>query len=339
MHNRLKIIHTNMPDLYQNNHLKETLLVSSDYNLLKSKCDLIVQYTKKIDPNATIEAYDIKELPQDQEKISPIMLVAFENYHVKDPYPTEVKLNALKDNGYQFYVNVTALLPRPVKALYGERLTCKHASPIAGGLFPLPINLSDIESVLFDKKPDQILLTSNPKENIHHPSIRVGDIMRIGFDNDGQFVSTHEFIYLDEDICISANGVVEPMLIHLTQDVLMLYVHKSTYQLNVLRKQQDWHYSEELVNALVDFYKEYNQLNADHDNLMKHANAILGHIKNLNITNQYVENGLINFLSSYIPTDKKNSFITQFNLFDQNKLTGSNQGNKKDNNELPKKKY
>lgn len=71
---------------------------------------------------------------------------------------------------------------------------------------------------------------------------------------------SHSFVYLENDICLSANGWNQPLRIYTLQQILESYPLASGLILSatnakIFRKNTNYHISEKLADAIADFYE------------------------------------------------------------------------------------
>lgn len=233
--------------------IQNVFLFGKNTAVLQEKCNLLKQYTTKVDPKVPLPAAEIKEnqLADPKAKSQHEYIIEPTN-GVRRKYrqrPHVVLPSELAAQGYHYYVDVIDLLPRPVKALYGSHSINQHkgccykAARIAGGIFPAMLENYPLYRYFPHAEPKQVSLQE----------LAPGDMI---------VLPNHHFVFLDHDLSISMNGVGNPFCIYPTDEILQFYgqpvdalkLHQPNLNMKIFRKQEDWYYPEEMMPSLMEYY-------------------------------------------------------------------------------------
>lgn len=106
------------------------------------------------------------------------------------------------------------------------------AQAVSGNICTIRVSFNAYES-------DEWFLKINPSE------LSPGDVIDLGEYN-------HSFLFLDQDICLSANGIRSPLKIHTIEEVLQTYGVQSLEQANFYRKSNENLFSKRLVDTICE---------------------------------------------------------------------------------------
>lgn len=232
--------------------IHNVFLFGKTASILEEKCNLLKQYTTKVDPRAMLPEVEIKDNRSHQLTIRATSeLIIKHAYHGKNDLENLdiVSASTLSVEGFHYYVNVLTLLPRPVAELYGMHSfnttlsNCHKTANICAGFFPVILADYELEKHQPESKPISIQLSA----------IAAGDKVSLQ--------KSHSFVFLDDDLSLSMNGQARSLLLYHTEEILALY-HMSSDALrfppndamiSILRKPDNWHYPEEIMGAVLEF--------------------------------------------------------------------------------------
>lgn len=144
---------------YFRNGKKRIHLLSESYEHISSVMKLIQEYTKIVDPNATLRCHKVKP----------------------------VEDSALQSEGFTHSVNIHDILPRMVAQFYGKSAfygNCHGSALVTSGLFPIMTSRRPFDS-----------FTLNRTEPIALENIRMGDLVSIGGGAHSFVFLSHEFCF------------------------------------------------------------------------------------------------------------------------------------------------
>lgn len=240
-------------------HLKSAAKIHTVYlfgktdSILNEKCSLIKSYTAKVDPNYTPDDVNIED-----GRVKPLVIGRHQCELICMPasclgeweeVATSVNMAALREEGFNYYVNVLSLLPRPIMAFYGTHRfnsgsnNCHSITEVCAGFFPMRLGNYDLSR--YHPQSARILI---PREELE-----TGDAIVLP--------TEHSFVFLDHNISLSMNGVGQPLLLHHTEDVLECYNMPTNtllsptndHKLTIYRKPRNWQYPEEIMSAVLEY--------------------------------------------------------------------------------------
>lgn len=196
-------------------------LVGVNPDFLESKAKAIIKYTAQAYPDAKIP--DIKEIKVNNFQIK-----------TKEGYTCAIRLNP-----------ILPPLVAKIMELSGDDhfrgMNCHGAAAVAAGLFP-------VVTVASGAYPPETGYTKVPAKELS-----AGDIIRLETD--------HSFVFIDNDICLSANGPRQPLTFHRTEEVLDRYQYPKdvltthSKDFNVYRRDKGHTFSELIIADLMEYYQ------------------------------------------------------------------------------------
>lgn len=180
---------------------------------LCKKRDLLVYYTRKVDPH-----HDVPKLV--------------------DQSIREISLNEL--------------LPRTVAASLRLDLrgNCHGAAIVAAGIFPQ--HFVSMQSM-------GLSIAKQNVTQIARHQLEAGDIIRLP--GNAQHWTGHSFVYLDEDLSLSRNGINGVLNMHSTRSILKLYeyptdaLQSDDCRISFFRKNKEWNCPEALISIAIEWYQ------------------------------------------------------------------------------------
>ncbi len=165
-----------------------------------------------------------------------------------------------RSNGI-YKMDIHEILPRPLRALYGTHRintwqgNCHGTAIVAAGIFPV---MSGLEN------PFELSLTKSKTYEISHDKVSSGDII---------FHQDHSIVFLDNDLVISMNGAGESLEIQPIKNVIKIYEcfqkEQEKEKLLILRKVENWHYPEEIMPSILEYYDLLSSVSNDKNCLSK----------------------------------------------------------------------
>jgi hypothetical protein len=239
------------------------LLLSNDRDFLESKIKVIEQYTKNTYPSTQlgqtcVELFNSSKVLQTKwEKcLAENKWLAQRHEWAAEPssrMPSQENMLLLEltnpdaelahtyvifTQNYSYALRLDPILPYYINNMLRMNrpcslfpMTCPGAAHAVAGIFPSREYFNN-----FPDLPGRIPVIDD--------ELRPGDLVVLD--------PTHSFVWLDEDICFSANGYEQPLKIFHTNFVFRTY---SAEKIRYFRKIPDLDYSDELQMALVEHEK------------------------------------------------------------------------------------
>ncbi len=236
----------------------QLLLLSNDHDFLASKIKVIEQYTKNTYPSTQlgqtrVELFNSSEVLQTKWKkcLAENPWLAQRQECAAEPSQENMLLLELINpdaelahtyvifmQNYSYALRLDPILPYYIKNMLRMNrpcnrfpMNCHGAAHAVAGIFPSREYFNH-----FPTLPGRLRIT--PDE------LCPGDLVVLD--------RAHSFVWLDEDICFSANGYEQPLKIYHTNFVTTVY---SAEKIGYFRKKPELDYSDELQMALVEHEK------------------------------------------------------------------------------------